>query len=335
MRNAASRLLTLALLSGATGLLGLGHPAKVCAQTTFFCPPPLRLQNGSCVGSGGAPGAFSGATVASQALSELSETATQATTRNTIDAVTKRRAEEEQRCAEGFSRVDGTCQRIPPPVAEAAPVVPPGPPEEHALKKVKKPKAAAVSRKEAIAPAPKIISRAPPPPPVFVPVPVEPVIRYATWNQVYGDYEKRDATGSSFLNCCFAPTSTIDRSLILNAQSREGTVGFLAGADATSRGLVVANDGLIVGVMAGYRSSDVTLNVLTLSRNPGNRGGGSSHLHANLSGPSAGLYGTYFNGPFSADGTVRLDAQTLDQRVDDFIVTTATTNNTVFVQSNG
>ncbi|MDQ6703881.1 MAG: autotransporter outer membrane beta-barrel domain-containing protein [Pseudomonadota bacterium] len=337
MGSATSKLVSLALLVGATGLFVLGHPAEVRAQSSFFCPPGFSLlQSGSCVKRVGGPGAFSGAAVASQALSELSETTTQETTKNTIDAVTNRRAQEEQRCAEGFSRVDGTCQPIPKPVSApvATPIVPAGPPEEHVLKTTKKPKAAAVARKEAEA-APKIVRRAPLPPPTLLPVPIEPGARFATWAQVYGDYEKRDATGPSFLNCC-VQNRHIDHSLTLDLQSRTGTVGFLAGADVASRDLVFANDGLIAGVTAGYVSSDVTLNALTLSSNPGNRGGGSSRLHANLSGPTAGLYATYFDGQFSTDLTLRVDALTLDERFNDFLVTTPPeNNNTILFQGNG
>src|SRR3981081_170874 len=123
MRNAISRLLTVAMLSGATGLLALGHPAEVRAQSVF-CPQPITdLRNGAC--TNGTNGAFSGAALASQALSELSETTTQETTKNTIDAVTNRRAKEERRCAEGFLRFDGTCQPIPKPAP--APVAAPAP----------------------------------------------------------------------------------------------------------------------------------------------------------------------------------------------------------------
>ena len=350
MRNAILRLLTVALLSGATGLLVLGHPAEVRAQSAFFCPPGFSLQNGSCFGGkpGGAPGAFSGAAVASQALSELSETTTQETTKNTIDAVTNRRAQEEQRCAEGFSRVDGACQPIPKPVSHAAaPAVSPTPaptPAEVHKPRGKKAKAAARRRRHLAAPAPEVVRRepAPPPPPpsmlgpvpfepAILPFPIEPGVRYATWTQVYGDYEKRDATGPSFLNCCFL--AQIDRSLTLDLQSRTGTVGFLAGADATARGLVFASDGLIAGVMAGYVSSDITLNALTLSSNSENRGGGSSRLHANLSGPTAGLYATYFDGQFSTDFTLKVDALNLNENFNDFLVTTAPA--TVFVQGGG
>jgi hypothetical protein len=68
---------------------------------SLFCPQVIpNLRNGAC--TNGTNGAFSGAAVASQALSELSETTTQETTRNTIDAVTKRRVQEEQRFPAGL-----------------------------------------------------------------------------------------------------------------------------------------------------------------------------------------------------------------------------------------
>lgn len=101
MRNAISRLLTVALLSGATGLFVLGHPAEVQAQD-LLCPSGAPLMNGQC-----GDGAFSGAALASQALSDLSETTTRETSRNTLKTLAERRRTEELRCAEGFSRVDG------------------------------------------------------------------------------------------------------------------------------------------------------------------------------------------------------------------------------------
>ena len=174
--------------------------------------------------------------------------------------------------------------------------------------------------------------------PTFVPVPIEPAVRFGTWTQVYGDYEKRNATGPGFLNCCFG-NRAVNQNLILDLQSRIGTVGFLAGADATARDLLFASDGLIAGVMTGYVSSDVNLNALTLSGNSGNGGGGSSRVHGNLSGPTAGLYATYFNGSFSADLTLKVDALTLDESFNDFLVSTFLVNNKFrelqFVQHSG
>jgi hypothetical protein len=332
MRNAIPRLTTIALLVGAASLFVLGHPAEVRAQAAF-CPFGFTLQNGSCIRE--SDGAFSGAALASQALSELSETTTQETTKNTANAVSTRREQEEQRCAEGFSRVDGVCQPITPPVRvkEAAVVLQPGPPPSPRLKGAKKPKGAAMRREEEQMPAPKIARReraearlrpvavAPPPAmvckdqpcaPIPAPVPIEPAILFGTWTQVYGDYERRNATG---IGTTLLATVPIMNSVV----SRSGTVGFLAGADLTSRALFFGNDGLIVGVLAGYLSSDLTLNTSSLSSDITAVANGFGRLTANLSGPTAGLYATYFNGGFSTDFTLRVDALRLNESFNDLL----------------
>jgi hypothetical protein len=322
MRGGFPKLLITELLLGAASFHILGHPTEVRAQTAL-CPPGFTVQNGAC--TKGADGAFSGAILASQALSELSETSTQETTRNTIKSIVARREQEEWRCAEGFSRVDGICQPVRPRVSEAAPGVPivapapTAPQEERVLKKAKKPKAAAVPRKEAVAPAPKIMRRAPPPPdpppvsPILLPVPIEPAVRFGTWAQVYGDYEKRDAAGIASV------TAIINSGPIGNSvQSRTGTVGFLVGGDLTSRNLVFGNDGLIAGVTVGFVSSNLTLNTSSLSLS-GAETNGFSRLHANLSGPTAGLYATYFNGEFSSDLILKFDALSLNESFNDLL----------------
>jgi hypothetical protein len=330
MRNAISRLLTVALLSGATGLLALGHPAEVRAQSVF-CPQPITdLRNGAC--TNGTNGAFSGAALASQALSELSETTTQETTKNTIDAVTNRRAQEEQRCAEGFARVEATCQPIPKPVSHAAaPAVPPAPaPSVYEARepKGKKAKAAARRRRHLAVPAPEAVRRQSPPPPpppsmlspvpfepAILPFPIEAVVRYATWGQIYGDYEKRNAAGPADL---FESSGAAIGVANVAVESRTGTVGFLVGGDLTSRGVIFGGDGLIVGVMAGDVSSNLILNATNLQFNAPTQpatfvGIGASRTTAHLSGPTAGLYATYFNGGFSTDFTLRIDALNLDE----------------------
>ena len=236
-------------------MFAIGYPAEVRAQT-IFCPAtfsgsPVALVNGSCTE------AFSGAAVASQALSELSQTTTQVTTKEIGKAVVERREQERQRCPAGFSRVDGACQPRRRPVSEPARAVPP-----------EKPKPTAVGRKE------------PPPPPVLLPLPIEPAVRFGTWTQVFGDYQKRDAAGPGTLTCCLlsgsgslsvgggslsggggntitpgalgaAGATPLNQGLALNIESRTSTVGFVAGADFTSRSLFAASDGFIGGVTAG------------------------------------------------------------------------------------
>src|SRR4030095_13692347 len=164
MRRAIPRLSSLAVSLGITGLFAIGWPAEVRAQT-IFCPAtfsgsPVALVNGSCTDR--VDGAFSGAAVASQALSELSQTTTQVTTKELGKAIVERREQERER------------MRRPVPPARAVPR--------------EKPKPAAVVRKE------------PPPPPALLPI--EPAVRFGTWTQVYGDYQERDASGPSALTCC-------------------------------------------------------------------------------------------------------------------------------------
>ena len=144
------------------------------------------------------------------------------------------------------------------------------------------------------------------------PPPIEPAWRYGVWGQVYGEYEKRDATGFSavsgpdFNGGAAVPLTTF-------VQSRSGTVGFQAGADLTSRGLIAPNDGMIAGVLVGYLHNNVTLNTTTTSGLPAVVGNSSSRLTAELSGPTVGVYATYFTGPFSADMLAKVDILTLNQ----------------------
>jgi hypothetical protein len=158
MRRTVPRFSNLAVSLGITGLFAIGYPAEGRAQT-IFCPPPLVLLNGSC--TDGQDGAFSGAAVASQALSELSQTTTDVSTREISKSIVERREQERER------------MRRPVPPARAVP----------------REKPAAVVRKE------------PPPPPALLPI--EPAVRFATWTQVYGDYQERDAAGPGLLTCCF------------------------------------------------------------------------------------------------------------------------------------
>jgi hypothetical protein len=220
MRRAVPRLSNLAVSLGVTGLFAIGYPAQVRAQTqTIFCPAtfgsgpnqgqPVFLSSGSC--TNGSDGAFSGAALASQALSELSQTTTQTNTKEIGKAIVERREQERERMRR--------------PVRPAREV-----PRE-------KPKPAEVVRKE------------PPPPPALLPI--EPAVRFGTWTQVFGDYQKRDAAGPGVLNCCLVnsiPFQGNQPNLALNIESRTSTVGFVAGIDLTTQGLF---SGFIAGVTAG------------------------------------------------------------------------------------
>ena len=317
MQRELQNFCTLAMSLGVGGLFAVGHPAEVRAQnvfcpTTFGSPAPVVLANGSC--TNGQDGAFSGAALASQALSELSQTTTQGTSREIGKAVAERRDRERERR----------------PVAQRARAIPPRPPE--------KPKAAAVARREAKA-APKIRPPAPPPPPVLLPLPIEPAVRFGNWTQVFGDYQKRDASGPGILNCCTVggiPFGGAQPTLALNIQSRTSTVGFVGGYVLTSLALFSADDGVIAGVTGGYTSSLLKLNTsaASTSQPPPNANGtipnpvgtGVSSTRADIAGPTAGLYATYFNAGFSSDLIVKFDFLTLHETFNDLLATTGTLN---------
>jgi hypothetical protein len=322
------------------GLLWLGVPPQARAQNgNLFCPDGFFLQNGSCTSKPGVvdPAGFSGAALASQALSELSQTTTQETNRTMETAIKDRRELEELRCAPGFSRVDGACEPRPS-AAELAPpaaVSPPPSPErpETPTRKAHKAMLAAKRTKAAKAPpkapvhkfAPKIAVRQEPgPPPLALPPPIEPGARFATWTQIYGDHERRSATGTVVELVTPPPGfSTQQVGLDLNVHSQTGTIGFLAGGDFTSRGVLYGNDGLIAGAMAGFVSSHLNLQTTATPNTPvsGCAGNctGVSHNFAKLTGPSAGLYATYFNGGFSTDVSLKVDALSLNENFDDWV----------------
>ncbi|PNG26111.1 autotransporter outer membrane beta-barrel domain-containing protein [Methylocella silvestris] len=293
------------------------------ATFTGFSSQPV---NGQCTnnGQGADPAAFSGAALASQALSELSQSTTQETARSAENSIANRRDEERDRCAAGFSRVDGACEPNAAPAAEqVAPPPPPAPAKKHAAKtKTKKGKAAVAEVEEAPAPPsapPHARPRAafvskdgfvPPPPPLEAP------FRYGVWGQVFGEYEKRNASGlgaisgPDFNGGAPVPlTTTVD--------SKMGTVGFQAGLDYTAHGLFAPTDGVIVGALVGYISSTLNLDTVSASSNLAVVGNGSTHLHAKLDGPSLGVYATYFSGPFSADILAKFDLLSLNQNFTD------------------
>jgi outer membrane biosynthesis protein TonB len=331
MSKLAPPSLTTLAIGSLIGLLSLAQAPNARAQSSIFCPGGFSLQGNICVSNPGVvdPAGLSGAALASQALTDLSQSTTQETNRTLGAAIKERREQEEERCPAGFSRVDGACERTPAPTAEAAPpaaappsAAPPAAPE----KTVKKPR----KRVEAVKPAP-----APKPAPKAVvrkeeelvpaplPAPIEPEVRYGSWAQVYGNYERRNATGPEFEQVALAglPTQTV--TLDASVRSQSGMVGFLVGADATKRGVLFGNDGVMIGIMVGYVSSHINLQSLS---NPASAVTGCnfnctglSHTFAKLSGPSGGAYLTYFDGGFSTDGSLKIDALTLNENFDDFV----------------
>jgi hypothetical protein len=274
-------------IAGFLSLIGFSAQA----QGTIFCPSTIngvtgfRLVNGLCTNNN--TGAFSTAALSSQALGDIQQSVTQQTTTATLDAISARRKEETERCTEGFERsTDGTCKRI---VASD-----PG-------SRVSSPK----KRKTA---APMMPVK---PPPVVV----DQGWRWGAWAHGFGDYERRTASGTGIVSIAGvggagAQTLAVD----LTQTSRTG--GGIGGVDVTLRNLFGSNDGLIVGILTGYVSTDISLNGTSAPTAPINNttvGIGTSTGKIRVSGPSVGGYYTYFNGAFSNDTTLKADFLSINE----------------------
>jgi hypothetical protein len=281
------------LLAGGLGLLASNFGADPAQAQGAFCPASvpvaagIEMKLGEC--TNGQWGAFSNAALASQSLSDLSQSSTQESATVAMAGVSSRRTTEAERCPEGSVRIDGTCRR-----AAATPFAA----ESDAPSRFKRtPATAAIS---AAVPGARAYAAAPPP---------EPAVRAATWAQAYGDYERRTGSGQGTGEFV---------TLALNAQSRTTTAGVLGGGDLTFRNLLSANDGFLAGGLTGYVSSDVTVRSSSISADP-NRPSGFNTLKARLSGPSAGAYVSYFNGGFSTDLAFKADFLDLNASFNDLL----------------
>ena len=286
---------------------------------TIFCPGRVAVgsgfgfgqSNGLCTNN--ETGAFSGAALGSQSLSDLTQASTQETTRAAVSAVATRREEEQQRCPEGLVRVGGSCQR--PTVDRGDPQLPPR------------------TRVDVRRPAPRARVAAPAPgepgygekrpgyfPPVYAPVLPQPGARFGAFIRGFGDYEERTGRSTSTIGGVTSfnvqptasgiPAITTNGGIIpysITARSEADTIGFVGGLDLTTRDILTSGDGFIFGVLGGYMSNNIDVRVNTTTSNPAVIGSGSSRLRARLDGPSVGAFLTYFQGPFSADLTYKAD----------------------------
>ena len=217
----------------------------------------------------GLAGAYSNAALASQSLGELSESSTEQATRTALASISERRAREQQKCPDGYTRVADEC--VPAAVSRFAA----DPPDAIAAAMPPSLLAMAASLSMAAAQPP-----APDPP------------HWAVWAQGYGDYERR--SGQS-------PGLGEFSVLALGADSTTWTGGMLGGADYTLRNVASAGDGLIGGILIGYESSHVSLKTSSISSDPTSPNGYST-FNARLYGPATGVYASYFNNRgFSTD----------------------------------
>jgi hypothetical protein len=260
------------LLAGAVLLGGslVGSPAlaqSALCPTSFPGQTQIIFQGSSC--TNGITGAYSNTALVSQSLGEVSQSSTQDATKATMASISDRRTAEEQRCSDGFTRVNRTCQ----PAATASRFAP-------------------ESANPALMSMPTVLLAFDSPKQTFAKAPMaEPAARMAVWTQAYGDYER--ATGNS-------PGLGEFSTLALNVTSTTWSGGLLGGVDFTFRNLASSRAGLIIGMLAGYESSHVSLSASSISSDPTSPNGFST-MKAQLSGPAAGVYASYFNGGFSTD----------------------------------
>ena len=250
----------------------------------------FRLANGLCTNN--STGAFSTAALSSQALGDIQQSVTEQTTTAALDAISARRKEEVERCPVGFERsTDGTCKRTV--VAEPAQRVSSSQPAAHRQK-------------------------APPPlMPVKAPVVVDPGWRWGAWAHGFGYSERRTDSAPGLIGVAGAlngggATQTLGVDLTQTAT----TGGGIGGVDVTLRNLLVGNDGLILGMLVGYTSTDISLSATSTPTAPivdASVGVGSSTGHIRVSGPTVGGYATYFNGPFSVDTTLKADFLSINE----------------------
>jgi hypothetical protein len=247
--------------------------------------PGIFFEGGEC--TNGTTGAYSNAALASQSLGELSQSSTQDATRATMASVSERRVSEQQSCPAGSIRVNGVCT----PASEISRFA--AEPQD----------TLAAAPDSLLAFAPRVTKA-----PVLRPVPDAP--HMAVWAQAYGNYERLTGRGTGFGEFSI---------LALNVESTTRGGGVLGGADYTFRNLGAAGDGLIVGALTGYEESHLSLVSSSISSVPTDKPNGLSTMKAQLSGPAAGVYASYFNGRFSTDLAFKAEFYNLDLVFTDFL----------------
>ncbi len=217
-------------------------------------------------------GAFSSAALASQAIGDVQQSTTQQATTATMDAISARRTEEANR------RDPAPQQRAsdPAPVRQSA------------------------SRPAARRPVVKAMPMKAPPIPVYDTGP-----RWGVWAHGFGDYERRDSLGAAG-----GATGPGGQTLNIDLRQTARTGGMIGGVDLTFRNVFGGGDGLIVGLLGGYMESDISFNTTVTQTGAAVSpiaGTGTASGKVRVSGPSAGVYYTYFNGGFSNDTTFKVD----------------------------
>jgi autotransporter-associated beta strand protein len=110
----------------------------------------------------------------------------------------------------------------------------------------------------------------------------------ALWARVYHSWANRDATQT---------TSAYSSSFTADVGYDKNTTAFMLGVDGGKQAVLTGDDGLLFGIALGY--ADSTENF-------------ADGTKAKFEGPTFGVYGTYTNGGFFADGSFKADLLNLN-----------------------
>ncbi len=331
----------------AAGLLAGSFAGGEAHAQSLFCPanpgvPPggsgaaFAMATGRCTNGDNGTGAFSGAALGSQSLSDLASGSTESTNRAASGMVTERRQGAQFACPAGTVRIGGQCQappraqsrgdsqlpartRIPDSVrarSEAGPARARKRMETRVVKRGNR----MVRVRTPVAEEP--VDSGLVAVPAFVQAELAP--SFGVFGQGFGDYEERNGTSGSSLRYVMpgplgdpgqGPTLVVPLQIV--SKSNATSFGAIGGIDHTTRGIFSQDDGLIVGVLGGFLQSNVKISSQILSFDASLANGGSSSLSAHASGGSVGGFATYFNGPVSLDVLYKADFLNLTERFTD------------------
>ena len=284
MGGTAFRLRSLWLGVAPVALVGLGAPAQ--AQG-IFCPSSvpgatgITLQSGFCTNNGtnqtNIIGAFSNASLASQALSDVTQASSAQSTDTVVQAVSARRRTEQ-------------VQEETPPSAPRERRLPPREPSRMPTK------------------TEPLIYKAP-----IAPVPYGP--QWGVWAEGFGEYDR--LTGDGLTNGPGIGIGGVNTPMNLSFTTKATTGGFVAGADRTFRNFGPGGGTLITGILTGYLWSNLSSSTTSSPVAATQVGTGFGTLSGHLSGPSVGAYATYFLNGFSTDLTLKVDFLHLNETFTD------------------
>jgi hypothetical protein len=238
------------------------------AQTSVFCPPSLPVfQAGSCTTVNDQHGSLGVPALATQSVSQASQSVTQQSNGATVEALRRRRAQE----AGSPGAMSEVSMFAPQSLMEL-------PYQDSAV---------------FTSPAPR----------AYKVEPFDAGIHPAVWAYGFGGFENRTANSQTTFHDVLQSSLPVNVNLLSNT----GIWGVVSGADLTLPNIGPRGGALIAGLLTGYMESNVDVFGVSTSATASNPGTSFGTTHVRLTGPSAGAYATIFQGPISADLTFKVD----------------------------